>query len=431
LYETALGLGIAVGPLLGGELGGISWRGPFYGVAVLMALALLATAFFVPSIPKPKRPTALSAPLKALRHRGLLTMGLVALLYNWGVFTMLGYAPYPMNLDARQLGLVFTGWGILVAVFAVFVAPRLQGRWGTVRSLSVNMVLLAAAMAAIAAGVNTPVVVIVAVIISGAFIGINNTLTTQAVMLVSPVERSVASSAYGFVRFIGGGLAPFVAGKIASATSLSVPFYLAAVLYLVSLVVLASGYRLITAAETAVEQDEDEVLPTIELALDGGSHSEVVVVAVTARPDAAAIVDQAAVIARTAGAALDVVQVRETRVLSEFAFEAEDEPTTRARLRAYLDRLEAAGIAATGHVLHSVGDHAAAGRALARHANALDARAVVVGPSVYGSAFQFADGSLTTALTNAAKVPVIFVRPGELPQPLAQDTPAQQGASAS
>lgn len=29
LYEAALGLGISVGPLLGGELGAISWRGPF------------------------------------------------------------------------------------------------------------------------------------------------------------------------------------------------------------------------------------------------------------------------------------------------------------------------------------------------------------------------------------------------------------------
>src|SRR4051812_5020661 len=42
LYETALGLGIAVGPLLGGELGSISWRGPFFGVAVLMTVALVA-----------------------------------------------------------------------------------------------------------------------------------------------------------------------------------------------------------------------------------------------------------------------------------------------------------------------------------------------------------------------------------------------------
>src|SRR4029077_16502678 len=38
LYEAALGLGISLGPLLGGELGGISWRGPFFGVAVLMTI---------------------------------------------------------------------------------------------------------------------------------------------------------------------------------------------------------------------------------------------------------------------------------------------------------------------------------------------------------------------------------------------------------
>src|SRR3712207_9006137 len=43
LYETALGIGIALGPLLGGELGSISWRGPFYGVSALMAIALVAT----------------------------------------------------------------------------------------------------------------------------------------------------------------------------------------------------------------------------------------------------------------------------------------------------------------------------------------------------------------------------------------------------
>src|SRR3954470_21937923 len=62
LYETALGLGIAVGPLLGGELGSISWRGPFFGVAVLMAVALLATIAFVPSLPKPDHHTSLAAP---------------------------------------------------------------------------------------------------------------------------------------------------------------------------------------------------------------------------------------------------------------------------------------------------------------------------------------------------------------------------------
>src|SRR3954471_7212112 len=72
LYETALGLGIAGGPLLGGELGAISWRGPFFGVAVLMAIALVATAVLLPSTPPPAVRTSLAAPVRALRHRGLL-----------------------------------------------------------------------------------------------------------------------------------------------------------------------------------------------------------------------------------------------------------------------------------------------------------------------------------------------------------------------
>src|SRR3954468_14307951 len=66
LYETALGVGIACGPLLGGLLGNVSWRGPFFGVAVLMLIALMATVLFVPRTPRPAAPAPLSAPLKAL-----------------------------------------------------------------------------------------------------------------------------------------------------------------------------------------------------------------------------------------------------------------------------------------------------------------------------------------------------------------------------
>ena len=75
-------MGIAIGPLLGGTLGEISWRGPFFGVSVLMAIALLATVVLVEPTPKPAHKTSLSAPLRALRHRSLLTMSLTALCYN-------------------------------------------------------------------------------------------------------------------------------------------------------------------------------------------------------------------------------------------------------------------------------------------------------------------------------------------------------------
>ncbi|MET9354597.1 MFS transporter [Streptomyces sp. NPDC006617] len=418
LYETALGLGIAVGPLLGGELGGISWRGPFFGVAALMAVALIATLAFVPDLPRPKKVTSPLAPLKALRHRGLLTMGIMALLYNWGFFTMLGYAPYPMELDAHELGLVFTGWGLLVAAFSVFFAPRLQARYGTAPVLYANLLGLAVVMAVIAAGVTDPTTVIVAVVLSGAFIGINNTLTTQAVMLVSPVERPVASSAYGFLRFIGGGLAPYVAGKLADATDLSVPFYLGAATFLLAVPVLASGHRLLRRAETDTVEGEPLAPALTPVGAPAASDAPPVVVAVGAHREAAAVVDAAARLARDTASPLEVVHVRRTAVVEEQAADTETDDQARAAVTAHLDRLGGMGVAATGQILTGVGDHAAAGRALARHAAEVGARTVAVGRSPRGPLVQFADGSFTSALTHAATCTVVLVDPDADPRPL-------------
>jgi MFS transporter, ACDE family, multidrug resistance protein len=421
LYETALGLGIAVGPLLGGELGSISWRGPFFGVAVLMAIALLATVAFVPATPRPERRTSIAAPLKALRHRGLLTMGLTALLYNWGFFTMLGYAPYPMKLDAQQLGLVFTGWGLLVAGFAVYGAPRLQQRFGTAPVLYANLLGLAVLMIVIGAGVSTPTAVIVAVIVSGACIGINNTLTTQAVMLVSPVDKPTASSAYGFVRFIGGGLAPYVAGKIADATSLAVPFYVGAVAFVLAIGVLATGHKQITAAELGeAEGEPEQPAPSPTLRRVGGEPvpgSHPLIVAVEAGDSADAIVDEAAVIARRSGSPLELVHVREADVVEELVVEAEDLDRATRAVRAHLDRLSAQGVTATGQLLTSVGDHATAGRVLAEHADQVQARAIVLGRSAHGPVAQLVEGSFTTALTRSAHCTVVVLEPGRAPQP--------------
>jgi ACDE family multidrug resistance protein len=376
--------------------------------------------------PKPQPKTSIGAPLKALRHRGLLTMGIMALLYNWGFFTMLGYAPYPMELDAQRLGLVFTGWGLLVAAFSVYFAPRLQARFGTVKVLYANMLALGIVMTVIAAGVHTPTAVIVAVIVSGAFIGINNTLTTQAVMLVAPVERSVASSSYGFVRFIGGGLAPFVAGKIADATNLSVPFYVGGVAFLLAIFVLASGRKLVTAAEAGLSEPGSP-LEAVGAVTEPGSRP--VLVAVGATEHAAEIVDAAAEIAHDLGAPLEVVRIRETMVIEEMAIDPEDEDAARGAVSDLLDRLAGSGVAATGQILRSVGDHAAAGRILAQHADEVQARTVAVGRSPRGPASQFAEGSFTSALTHGAARTVVLVSPGAMPHELTADVlPSLRGA---
>jgi predicted MFS family arabinose efflux permease len=266
LYETALGVGIAMGPLLGGELGSISWRGPFYGVSALMAIALIATVLLLPKTPKPTRKESITEPIKALRHRSLATTSVVGLLYNWGFFTLLGYSPFLMNIQSSQkLGLVFCGWGVLVAVFAVWGAPWLKARFGTAKTLYGNFALMALDLAAIGIWPDRPTVVIVAVIVAGAFIGVNNTLVTTAVMSIAPVERPVASATYGFVRFIGGGLAPYVAGKLVERYNANVPFLLGAGTVVLAALVLTTVHRALAAADRGeIQQPEFDELDRVE-----------------------------------------------------------------------------------------------------------------------------------------------------------------------
>ena len=251
LYETALGIGIASGPLLGGLLGNVSWRGPFYGVSVLMAISLVATVVMVPATSVPAQRSSLKEPLLALKHRNLARTSVVGLLYNWGFFTVLGYAPFLMGLSALKLGGVFFLWGILVAVFAVFGAPLLKNRFGTTRTLVASLILVTGVLAAIGVFPDDRWVVIGVVIGSGALIGLNNTLVTTAVMSISPVPRNVASATYGFVRFIGGGLAPFVAGKLVEHYNAHVPFLLGAVVVLAGAALVLSLRPALDAADIA------------------------------------------------------------------------------------------------------------------------------------------------------------------------------------
>lgn len=70
------------------------------------------------------------------------------------------------------------------------------------------------------------IVLIVGVVLAGLFLGVNNTLITETVMISAPVERSTASAAYSFVRFVGGAAAPWVAGKLGE-SNVHMPFWVA------------------------------------------------------------------------------------------------------------------------------------------------------------------------------------------------------------
>jgi predicted MFS family arabinose efflux permease len=242
-FEAALGLGIAAGPIVGGQLGSISWRAPFFGVAVLMAIALVATTFLLPATPTPARRTSLADPFRALRHRGLLVVAVTALFYNVGFFTLLAFAPFPLDMSASQVGWIFFGWGLLLAITSVWVAPWLEHRFGAVSTALGSLSLFALDLAAMAIWTDSKTVLVLGVIVAGAFLGINNTVITQAVMGAAPVERPVASAAYSFVRFSGGAVAPWAAGKLGENVSVHAPFWMGTAAVVVGVLILAAGRR--------------------------------------------------------------------------------------------------------------------------------------------------------------------------------------------
>ncbi|HEY2076918.1 MAG TPA: MFS transporter [Streptosporangiaceae bacterium] len=426
LYETALGLGIAAGPLLGGALGEISWRGPFYGVAALMAIALIATITLVRPIPLPAKKTGLSAPFRALKHRGLLTLSITALCYNWGFFTLLGYAPFPMNLSPIKLGLVFTGWGVLVAVFAVFGAPRLQGRFGIARTMYANLFLFALIILVIAIWTTDRAVLIPAVIASGIVCGVNNTITTQAVMTISPVERPVASAAYSFVRFIGGGLAPYAAGRLVIALNIHVPFFIAAGAVAAGIVILTTVHRMLADAERVQAEHvapepataaAGQIVPVPSGAY-GGRHcgvsrepGSVILAAVDDTPLASLVTEAAARLAAQDSLTVHVVHAREAAVGGDVAVDGEDLASARALVRRGLDQLAAHRVAAEGQILLHAADHGAAGRIVADYANSVRAALIVIGAASHSGLSAGLDESMSHELLRSAQSNVLIVNP--------------------
>jgi MFS family permease len=240
LYEAALGLGLSVGPLVGAALGTVSWRAPFAGTAVLMAVALVLCASQLPadSGATGRARVRILDPIRALRHTGLLGTSIGSALYTAAFFAVLAWAPFVLQEGAAQIGLLFFGWGVSVAVAGVFLAPKVAARLGERRAIVLAVLGYAVLMAVMAVG--DKVVVMVAVVLSGVVSGLLNTLFTGTAMSISPAPRPVASAGYNFCRWLGGAAAATLVGPAADLLGgVQTPFAVAAVACVLAAVLLA------------------------------------------------------------------------------------------------------------------------------------------------------------------------------------------------
>lgn len=264
LYEAALGLGLATGPLLGAALGHISWRGPFAGTAVLMTIALALALFLLPgdakAAPGAERPwVRLLDPLRALRHRGLLRTSIGSALYTAAFFTVLAWSPFVLEMGAVEVGLIFFGWGLCTAVAGVFLAPRLAARLG--ERTATALAVLAYAVLLVVALIDNRAVLAVVVILSGLVSGLLNTLFTGTAMSISPAPGPVNSAGYNFCRWLGGALAATLVGHVAEWLGWEhAPFLVGAVLCLAASALVGGRpgrARRAVPAETALVGGQD------------------------------------------------------------------------------------------------------------------------------------------------------------------------------
>ncbi|MBT2476369.1 MFS transporter [Microbacterium sp. ISL-103] len=266
LYEAALGLGIAIGPLLGGLLGEQSWRAPFFGVVVLMAIAFLAVLVLLRGPGEKRAPEPFSAPFTALGRPALAVLAIAAFFYNIGFFILLAFSPFPLGFGAMGIGFTFFGWGLALAITSVWVAPLMMRRMSRTAVILSVLPLLAVDLVVAGFLVESAAALVVCIVIGGLLLGIMNTVLTEAVMEATDLPRSVASSAYSSVRFLGGAIAPPLAAALWHAFNATVPYLVAAIAVLLAALTVFIGRKVLRHID---DQPEDPALEDAEAMLLG------------------------------------------------------------------------------------------------------------------------------------------------------------------
>ncbi|MBO4163216.1 MULTISPECIES: MFS transporter [Micromonospora] len=247
LFETALGLGFAVGPLIGGLLGEISWRLPFFVCGMFMVFALLVAARKLREPTNRQPPVRLGQIFATYRRPAFLILCVVTAAYNFVFFVVLGYTPLFLGLDVIPLGLAFTGWGLGLAAGILLIGHRLAHRIGAVQTVGVALVGLLACMVLFATSAGTAESLVV-LVVAGLCMGLANANLTDLALGLGSADRRVATGAFNLVRWGAAAPAPILAGKLAE-HSLTLPFWVGFGVLAVGLLVylafahlMAAGY---------------------------------------------------------------------------------------------------------------------------------------------------------------------------------------------
>lgn len=153
MIGAAFGLGFIIGPVIGGLLGQLGSRVPFYAAAVLCLLNFLYGYFILPeSLPEHnrrefslKRANPIGAFLNLRKYPQLIGLVIsIFLLYtashavhsNWGYYTI-----YKFNWDEKMIGISLGAIGLLVGLVQGLLIRWVNPKLGNEKSVYVGMAL--------------------------------------------------------------------------------------------------------------------------------------------------------------------------------------------------------------------------------------------------------------------------------------------------
>ncbi|MFO7172160.1 MAG: MFS transporter [Bacillota bacterium] len=245
LVGAAFGLGVVIGPAMGGALGQVSLSLPFFVSAGLAGAALVAVAAVLPeSLPagartpreasRASRWSAFAWEVAALYGVTLaLSMGMAGIELTFGFF-----AADRLGLTPRQTSWVFTVMGLVLAAVQGGLVGRLQRRWGEIRMELVGLALAALAMVWVAL-TRSPVAATCAIALLAAGMGIARPANSALISRRATTGQGTAIGLMDSFDSLGRIIGPVLGGSLYR-RGLTLPFLSGAVLFAVALLLAAA-----------------------------------------------------------------------------------------------------------------------------------------------------------------------------------------------
>jgi DHA1 family tetracycline resistance protein-like MFS transporter len=272
LLGTAFGIGFILGPAVGGILGEISLRAPFWAAGAVSFLGAVYGWFVLPESLPPERRAPFqwrrAHPIGALRmlraHEALLALGVVALLHRMAhdalpsLFVL--YGDYRFGWSPRTVGFALTGVGIVsMIVQGGLVRPTVR-RLGEPRALLAGLGFGAASF--VIYGLASSGTVFLSGIVVGGLFGLAYpSLQGMMTRRVGPEEQGQLQGALGSLAGIAAIIAPGLFTQVFAAAIRprglgglalpGTPFLLAALMLIAAMVVAQRERRYASTASGA------------------------------------------------------------------------------------------------------------------------------------------------------------------------------------